>query len=106
MNYLKIFSVVYYIGMGMYFLGVLTQLSGSNIGAYLMLFGALPIFGVRLYNRWVAAEGRERINTILLISSIFLLASAITIFFDRNYWILFVLIAAVIDGYSSFRRLT
>lgn len=106
MNYLKLFSILYYIGMAIYIIGILTQLSGSYLGPYLLIIGVLPIIGVRIYNRTVAIEARKRINTILLFSSFFLAAAGITVLMNKSYWIIFIIIGAVLDGYSSFRRLT
>lgn len=92
--------------MGLYLLGILAEFSNSFLGVYLMFFGALPIAGVRLYNLSVASEERRRINTILLFSSFFLLGASISLYLDKKFWIVLILMAAVLDGYSSYRKIS
>jgi hypothetical protein len=69
------------------------------------LCGALPIVGVRIYNRLVAAKDHKRINSIMLLSSLLLVLASIAIFYGKNYWTIFIFTASLIDVYASFRRL-
>jgi hypothetical protein len=106
MNYHKTLTISYYIGMLLFLAGTVLTLMAKPFGPYLMAAGVLPILTVRAYNRWYASSENIRIHSILFISSLLLAASAVLAFLGYNYWILAVFMAAMFDGYCSFRRLT
>ena len=87
------------------FIGIVLLLTEST-GALIVYFtGAVPIAGIRIYNRLVCIPERRRINTILSYSSLFLLAAGAAYYFGKPYWVVFILITAVIDFYVSFRKI-
>ena len=104
MNILKSLSILYYIGMGLVFAGIIMQLGHIEKAHWIFAAGVLPILGVRCYNRAVSTSDRARLNTILVVSALFLVASAYIMFIGRNYWFVGVLISALIDIYTSFRK--
>lgn len=104
MNIFKSLSILYYMGMALVFIGVLMSLAAVPKAPWIFTAGVIPMLGVRTYNRLVSTKERQRINSILLISSIFLAAAAFLMITGRNYWIVAVLISAVLDFYSSFRK--
>jgi hypothetical protein len=106
MNYHKILTISYYIGMFLFLSGTVLTLMANPFGAYLMMAGVLPIIAVRAYNRWHSSTRNLRIHSILFISSLLLAAAAVLALIGYNYWILAVFIAAMFDGYTSFRRLS
>jgi hypothetical protein len=106
MNYLKLFSVLYYVGMALVVVGTLVGLSGSELAFWFLAFGVAPIFGIRFYNRMVAAPERQRINGILLISAAALVCGVVAFYMQQQYWVVCMFTAAILDGYASFRRLT
>jgi len=101
----KILSISYYVGMILLFIGIVMLLTDIKGGLILYSIGMLPIVGVRIFNRTVCKPERRRINTILLISSLFLVAAGAAKFYQKEYWIVFVLITAVLDFYVSFRKI-
>ncbi len=104
MNILKSLSLLYYLGMGLVFTGVVMALGNMEKAPWIFAMGVVPILGIRLYNRAVCEKDRQRINSILVASAIFLAASAYIMMIGRNYWIVGILIASVLDTYASFRK--
>ena len=101
----KLLSIAYYIGMGLVFIGVLMGVSDLAAAPWVLLGGTIPIVGVRLYNRLIGRPENQRIFSILLYSSLSLFGAFWGLFTNRSYWILFILIMAVIDAYASYRRI-
>ena len=106
MKHLKLFSILYYTGMALVLAGTIAALSKAHWGGYLMAAGVVPIVGIRLYNRIVAVPERQRINGILLMSSLVLTCGVVAFFMKQHYWVVCMFTTAVLDGYASFRRLT
>ncbi len=104
MNIFKTLSVLYYIAMAMVFLGIIMVLSDVSNSIYVYGGGAIFMFLIRLYNQAVAKPENKRINTILLISTVFLLIAGWLMYTNRHYWIIFIFITATLDTYASFRR--
>ncbi len=103
MSILKSLSIFYYISMALVLVGVVMQLAQVPNATYIFTTGALYIFGIRTYNVIVGKPDRKRILTILLVSSVFMLAAAYAMFTYRNYWIVLLLITAMLDSYSSWK---
>ena len=102
----KALSIMYYIGMALLFTGIILLLTDSEEGALIIYsIGAIPIVGIRLFNRIVAKPERHRINTILFVSSLFLIAAGVAKYYDERYWVVFILTTAVLDFYVSFRKI-
>ncbi len=101
----KILSVLYYIGMAFLFIGIVMLLTDIYGGLIVYTIGAVLIVSIRIFNRVVCKPERERINTILVFSSLFLIAAGVAIFFNESYWIVFIFITASLDFYVSFRRI-
>jgi uncharacterized membrane protein YecN with MAPEG domain len=104
--YLKLFSTLYYIGMALVVLGTIAALSNAPWSFWILAFGVAPMFGIRLYNRIVASPERQRINGILLISSVILVCGVAALHFGQRFWIVCMFTSAILDGYASFRKLT
>jgi general stress protein CsbA len=101
----KFLSILYYLGMALLFAGIIMMMTDMSGGLIVFSAGTLPIVGIRLFNRIVARPERQRINTILFISSLFLAGAAAAKYYDEKYWVVFILITAVLDFYVSFRRI-
>ena len=101
----KSLSILYYAGMALLFIGIVMLLTDIYGGLIVYLIGAVPIVSIRIFNRSVCKPERERINTILVFSSLFLIAAGVAKFYHESYWIVFILITAVLDFYVSFRRI-
>jgi len=104
MNIYKLLSYAYYIGMLALVLGIFLKLNDSPLALTFLIIGFIPFFGVRLFNYLKGKEINKRLNGILTISALFLGASIIAILFNRTYWIIGVVITAVLDFYVSFRK--
>jgi hypothetical protein len=102
---LKSLSIVYYLGMAAVFAGVLLKLAGIEMSEWIFTAGVVPILAIRIYNRFVCIKERRRINSTLVLSAVMLAAAAALMIMGRNYWIIAILISAVIDFYASFRKL-
>ena len=101
----KALSILYYLGMILLLVGIVLLLTDKTSGLTIFAIGATPIVGIRLFNRIVAKPERQRINTILFVSSLFLVAAGVAKFYGKEYWIVFILITAVLDFYVSFRKI-
>ncbi len=104
MNLIKSLNILYYTGMSLVLAGIIMSLGHIEKAHWIFGLGVIPILGVRCYNRIVSDKERQRINTILIVSALFLAASAYLMFIGRNYWIMTVFISAMIDFYTSFRK--
>ncbi len=105
MDYRKVLSILYYIGMGLVFLGVLMGITKVNYSYLVLLVGSIPIIGVRIYNRIVGRKENYRIFSILIYSAIFLFPAVWALYTNRSYWIIFIFLTAALDTYASFRRI-
>ncbi len=101
----KALSIIYYLGMALLFIGIILLLTDSKGALIVYSIGAIPIVGIRLFNRIVAKPERHRINTILFVSSLFLIAAGVAKYYDERHWVVFILITAVLDFYVSFRKI-
>lgn len=101
----KFLSILYYAGMALLFVGIILLLTDNTAGLIVYAIGVVPIVGIRLFNRIVARPERHRINTILFASSLFLIAAGAAKYYEEGYWVVFILITAVLDFYVSFRRI-
>lgn len=100
----KILSIAYYIGMGLVFLGVLMGVADVSNHYIVLFIGSVPIIGVRIYNRMIGSPEKRTVFTILIYSSLFLLPAVWALATNRGYWIIFIVLTAVLDSYASFRR--
>ena len=101
----KSLSTLYYIGMAFLFIGIVMLLTDIYGGLIVYSIGAIPIVSIRTFNRVVCKPDRRRTNTILVVSSLFLIAAGVAKYFYESYWIVFILITAVLDFYISFRKI-
>lgn len=104
MNFLRFFSGLYHAGLILILAGVIMHVTETSAAPWVIAVGVVPVLGVRIYNFVIAPTHRKRPNAILMVSSFFLVAAVVAIYLDRSYWIVFVAIAAVLDGYVSFRK--
>ncbi|MCU4157198.1 hypothetical protein J1N10_14570 [Carboxylicivirga sp. A043] len=105
MNIYKVLSITYYIGMAMVFIGVLMHMSELEYGAYVFGGGSLIMIGIRLYNMLFGKPMNKRVHTILLYSSLMLLPATWAMITYRRYWVIFLVLTAILDTYASFRRI-
>lgn len=106
MNILRFLSGLYYAGMILILSGIIMHLTDISGALWVFSIGLIPVLGVRIYNFIISSPHRKRINGILMASSVFLTAAVITIYYGRSYWIIFIAISAILEGYASFRKLT
>jgi hypothetical protein len=106
MNILRFLSGLYYAGMVLVISGIIMHLADITGALWVFAIGLIPVLGIRIYNFIIAAPHRKRLNGILMTSAVFLAAAVFAIYYDRSYWIIFVAISAVLDGYTSFRKFT
>ncbi len=104
MNIYKLLSYAYYLGMLAILLGIFLKLNDSELAKAFLIGGFIPFFGVRLFNFLKGKEINKRLNAILTVSALFLGASVVAVIFDRSYWVIGVVITAVLDFYVSFRK--
>ncbi|TAJ09410.1 hypothetical protein DMA11_20090 [Marinilabiliaceae bacterium JC017] len=105
MNVYKFLSGLYYAGMAILLVGIVMYLAELESAFYVFAAGTIPIIGIRAYNLIVGKPENRRIFMILFVSSLFMGAAAAAIFMHKSYWIIGILIAAMLDFYASFRRL-
>ncbi len=106
MSYFRFFSGLYHVGLILILAGVIMHVAEISAAPWVIAVGIVPVLGVRIYNFAISPSHRKRPNAILMVSSFFLVAAVLAIYLGRSYWIVFVAIAAVLDGYVSFRKYT
>jgi hypothetical protein len=106
MKYIRLWGVLNYIGMAMIIIGTIAALAGEKWAIGVLAIGVLPILGLRLYNRFEASSQYERINTILVFSSLVIICGIVALYLNQRYWIVCMFLAAILDGYASFRKLS
>jgi len=102
---LKTLSTLYYLGMAFLFIGIVMLLTDIYGGLIIYSIGAIPIVSIRIFNRVVCKPDKRRINSILVFSSLFLIATGVAKYYQESYWVVFILITAVLDFYVSFRKI-
>lgn len=105
MNYQRTLSIIYYIGMVLVVIATVAALSNTQWAPYLLAAGVAPIVAIRIHNRVNALPDFQRINTILLASSLILAGGVVALFFGKSYWVVCLFTTAMLDIYASFRRL-
>jgi hypothetical protein len=105
MTHIKNLNALYISGMLLILAGVILCLAKIESGGYLLGAGALVQLGIRTHNRWHAPREKERIYSIMLLSSAIIGGAAVTWFMGKNYWILLIFLAATLDVYASYRRI-
>lgn len=106
MGIYRFLSGLYHAGLILILAGIIMHLADMPLAPWVFSTGIGPVLGIRIYNFYVAPSHRKRPNAILMVSSVFLVAAVLAIYFHRSYWILFIAISAVLDGYVSFRKFT
>jgi hypothetical protein len=106
MQLYRFLSGLYYAGLILILAGIIMHIIDIPGAPWIFTAGIIPVLGVRIYNFVIAPAHRKRINGILMLSAVFLTAAVFAIYFDRGYWILFIAISAMLDGYVSFRKFT
>lgn len=106
MGFYRFLSGLYYAGLILILAGIIMHMNTMSGAPWVFAIGLIPVLGVRIYNFIIASTHRKRINGILMLSAVFLTAAVIAIYFNRSYWIVFIAVSAVLDGYVSFRKFT
>jgi hypothetical protein len=91
--------------MAFLFIGIVMLLTDIYGGLIVYAIGAVPIVSIRIFNRVVCNPDRRRTNTILVVSSLFLIAAGVAKLLNESNWIVFILITATLDFYISFRKI-
>ncbi len=81
------------------------NIAEMQAASWVFAIGLIPVLGIRIYNFIIATPHRKRTNGILMLSAIFLTISVIAIYYHKDYWIIFIAISAILDGYVSFRKI-
>ncbi len=105
MGFYRFLSGLYYAGMVLILSGVIMNIMEMPVAFWIFILGLIPVLGIRIYNFIIAPPHRKRTNGILMLSAIFLAVAVAAIYFRKDYWILFIAISAVLDGYVSFRKI-
>ena len=106
MDIYRFLSGLYHVGLILILAGVIMNIAGMPAAPWVIAVGVGPVLGIRIYNFAISPPHRKRPNAILMASSLFLVAAVFAIYFKQTYWIVFIAIAAVLDGYVSFRKYT
>lgn len=84
--------------------GVILHILGISAGIYCMLAGAALLFFVRLYMRAKATDKKlMRLLSIMMFGATLLICSALMIYSGKRYWVIPLLVDAVVELYVSFR---
>ncbi|WP_291856883.1 hypothetical protein [Marinilabilia sp.] len=105
MGFYRLLSGLYYAGMVLILAGIVMNITEMPSAVWVFAVGLIPVLGVRIFNYVIAPAHRKRINGILMLSAVFLTIAIAFIFYKKDYWILFIAISAVLDGYVSFRKI-
>lgn len=105
MGFYRFLSGLYYAGMVLILAGVIMNIAEMKSASWVFAIGLIPVLGIRIYNFMIAPPHRKRTNGILMLSAIFLAVSVTAIYYQKDYWILFIALSAVLDGYVSFRKI-
>ncbi|MDG5799189.1 hypothetical protein QA597_02305 [Marinilabiliaceae bacterium ANBcel2] len=100
----KIVSTTYLAAMLLILTGVFLATIEHESGKYLFSIGLIPYTAIRVYRFIRSSSDNKRKNFILLISNIMLILSVAAIFANKSYWMILILIAAVIDLIISLRK--
>ena len=106
MGFYRFLSGLYYAGMTLIFAGIIMHISHISGAPWVLITGIIPVLGIRIFNYIIAPADRKRINGVLMVSAVFLTIAIISIYLNRSYWVIFIAISAVLDGYVSFRKFT
>lgn len=106
MSFYRFLSGLYYAGMILILAGVVMNIAEMNTAPLIFAMGLIPVLGIRIYNFIVAPVHRKRTNGILMISAVFLAMAVAAIYYQKGFWIVFIAVSAMLDGYVSFRKLT
>jgi hypothetical protein len=105
MGFYRFLSGFYYAGMVLVLAGIVMNIVEMPSAVWVFAAGMIPVLGIRIFNFVVAPAHRKRINGILMLSAVFLTVAIAFIYYQKDYWILFIAISAVLDGYVSFRKI-
>ncbi|WP_010664558.1 hypothetical protein [Marinilabilia salmonicolor] len=105
MGFYRLLSGLYYAGMALILAGIVMHIIEMPAAVWVFAIGLIPVLGIRTYNFIIASSHRKRINGILMLSAVFLAAAIWAIYFKKDYWIIFIALSAILDGYVSFRKI-
>ena len=103
MNSKQLLNIAYIIGMITTLIAAFLGVLQFDFAKYLLTLGVLPIVITRGINQYNSTEAFSRIPLILFVSSLILIGAVVALFLGRNYWVLLLFIAAVVDLYATFR---
>jgi len=92
------------LSMSVAFVGVVAFVFGFEYGWMVLGAGAFALFLVRLYVRAKTTDkGQMRLLSILMFGAVLLLGSSYLMYSGKHYWVIPLLIDAVVELYVSFR---
>ncbi|GAF03578.1 hypothetical protein [Saccharicrinis fermentans] len=100
----KTLSIIYYIGMGLILAGIFFQLNDLPYACFFMGSGAIALLAIRLFNFLKGKPENKRLHGIMVVSALFFVGAGALMLMQRNYWIIGVFIAAMLDLYVSLRK--
>ncbi len=100
----NLLNILYYLGMLAVLAGIILALQNHVSAIWIYSLGCIPILGIRVFNLIVGRPENRRKHFIMVVSALALITAAYLMMINRNYWIIFIAVAAVLDLYISFRR--
>ncbi len=101
---MKIRNVILYVSMALVIVGIVLHVLGLAGGVYVLAVGGFAMFCVRTYSRAICTDkAKMRLCTILIFSSLMVVAAAWVIYTGRRYWVIPLLVCSVLELYVSFR---
>lgn len=100
----KTISMLHSLSMGVAFVGVISYILGFEYGWVALAIGALVLFMVRLYVRARTTDKNQmRLLSIMMFGAVLLLSAAYLMYSGRHYWVIPLMIDALVELYVSYR---
>lgn len=100
----KAFNLVHALSMLVAFVGVVLYVFGVREGYLVLGAGAVAMFLVRLFAHAKAEDKTERRQIMILVAgSVFLMAAVYIMYQSKRYWVIPLLVDALVELYISFR---
>lgn len=100
----KTISIIHSVSMGVALVGVIAFIMGFEYGWCVLACGAFALFLVRLYMRAKTTDRNQmRLVSIMMFGAVLLFAASYLMYSGRHYWVLPLLIDAVVELYVSYR---
>ena len=101
---LKERDILLYGGMGIILLGVLLKTIEYKAGFWVYAIGLVAIIVARVRQYLNTKSENSRVFIPYLFSTVAFILAGYVMYTNKNYWIVFILLASVLDLYFSFRH--